>query len=212
MDIYEEMRKTGFVPVVVINKVEDAVPTAKALLKGGINFMEITFRTACAEEAIKAVAESVEDMIVGAGTVLNLNQAQEAVEAGAKFIVSPGISDEVVTWCLNNRIPVLPGAVTPTEIMHALDLGLNTVKFFPANVYGGLKAIKALGAPFGAVKFLPTGGVNLDNLGEFIQDSKILAVGGSFTCTGKDIDSGNFDRISEISKQTTEIISNARAK
>lgn len=207
----ECINKTGFVPVVVINKVETSVPTAKALLEGGINFMEITFRTACAEEAIKEVAINVPDMIVGAGTVINVDQAKRAVEAGAKFIVSPGLSESVVIWCNENNIPVLPGCVTPSEIMKAMELGLKVVKFFPANIYGGLKAIKALGGPFPGIKFLPTGGVSLENLNEFASNSKIIAVGGSFVCPSKDIDEGNYDEITSLSREAIRIINESRS-
>ncbi len=210
MDIFENMYKTGFVPVVVINKADNAVKTAEALLKGGIDFMEITFRTECAKEAISLVSKNVKNMIVGAGTVINLKQAKEAVEAGAQFIVSPGFSEEIVEWCLENNIPVLPGCVTPTEIMRAINMGLNNVKFFPANIYGGLSAIKALSAPFGGIRFLPTGGVSESNLSDFIANPKILAAGGSFVCSAKDIDEGNFAVIEESAKRVTETVRKIR--
>ncbi|MCQ2483083.1 MAG: bifunctional 4-hydroxy-2-oxoglutarate aldolase/2-dehydro-3-deoxy-phosphogluconate aldolase [Clostridia bacterium] len=210
MDIFENMYKTGFVPVVVINNADNAVKTAEALLKGGIDFMEITFRTECAKEAISSVSKNVKNMIVGAGTVINLNQAKEAVEAGAKFIVSPGLSEEVVEWCIENDIPVLPGCVTPTEIMKAVSMGLKNIKFFPANIYGGLSAIKALSAPFGGIKFLPTGGVSEQNLSDFISNPKILAAGGSFVCAAKDIDEGNYDAIAESAARVTDIVRKIR--
>lgn len=210
MDIFENMYKTGFVPVVVINNADNAVKTAEALLKGGIDFMEITFRTECAKEAISLVSKNVKNMIVGAGTVINLNQAKEAVEAGAKFIVSPGLSEEVVEWCIENDIPVLPGCVTPTEIMKAVSMGLKNIKFFPANIYGGLSAIKALSAPFGGIKFLPTGGVSEQNLSDFISNPKILAAGGSFVCAAKDIDEGNYDAIAESAARVTDIVRKIR--
>ena len=202
----EQISACGIVPVVVLNNVNDAVPTAKALLAGGINVMEITFRTAAAADSIKAVAAEVPDMLVGAGTVVNLEQCKLAVECGAKFIVSPGYDEEVVSWCCDNGIAVCPGCVTPTEIMMALKHGLKVLKFFPANVYGGLGAIKALAGPFGGVKFIPTGGVNLQNVGEFIADPHIHAVGGSWVCPKADIAAGNFDKITALCKESRKAL------
>ena len=175
------------IPVVVIKNLQDTEPTLKALRDGGINTAEITFRTSCAKEAIALGVELFPDMNIGAGTVINGEQAQAAVEAGAKFIVSPGLSNDVANVCKVNKLPYYPGCVTPTEIMQALELGINVVKFFPANVYGGLNALKALSGPFPQVKFIPTGGVNLDNLAEFLAFDKIFAVGGSFMMKGDDI-------------------------
>lgn len=172
------------IPVVVIKNLEDTVPTLTALKKGGINCAEITFRTACAEDAIKLAVKEFPDMNVGAGTVINAEQCKKAIDAGAKFIVSPGLSVAVANLCKETGIPYFPGCVTPTEIMQALELGITIVKFFPANVYGGLKALKALSAPFPQVKFIPTGGVDLTNLKEFIEFEKIYAVGGSFMMKG----------------------------
>ena len=172
------------VPVVVIQKLEDAIPTLQALYDGGIHVAEITFRTACAAEAIAEGVKAFPDMMIGAGTVINRAQARQAIRAGAKFIVSPGLSLEVAGHCEATDTPYLPGCVTPTEIMQAIDLGLTTVKFFPANVYGGLSAIKALAGPFPQIKFLPTGGVDLSNINEFLACDKIAAVGGSFMMKG----------------------------
>ncbi|MBP3414870.1 MAG: bifunctional 4-hydroxy-2-oxoglutarate aldolase/2-dehydro-3-deoxy-phosphogluconate aldolase [Clostridia bacterium] len=205
-----EFYKTGVVPVVVLEDAKDAVPTAKALLAGGVNLMEITFRTAAAADSIKAVAEQCPDMIVGAGTVITLDQCKKAVEMGAKFIVSPGYNEKVVEWCVDNGIMVTPGCVTPTEIMAALEKGLKIIKFFPANVYGGLNGMKALSAPFGAVKFIPTGGVSGANLSEYINAPFIHAVGGSWLCAKKDISEGNFDKITELCKQARDIVDAAR--
>lgn len=168
------------IPVVVIKNLDDTENILAALKKDGINCAEITFRTACAKEAIALAVEKFPDMNVGAGTVINGRQCVEALNAGAKFIVSPGLSVEVAEICKANDVPYYPGCVTPTEIMQALDLGITTVKFFPANVYGGLKALKALSAPFPQVKFIPTGGVNRENLDEFLAFDKVAAVGGSF--------------------------------
>ena len=180
MDVMKRLAAAAVVPVVVLENVADAVPCANAMVAGGVDVMEITFRTAAAADSIRAVAAECPDMLVGAGTIVNLEQCKLAVECGAKFIVSPGFDEEVVAWCVENGIAVCPGCVTPTEIMAAKKLGLNCVKFFPANVYGGLKAIKALSAPFPQVKFIPTGGVDRSNIDEFLAFDKIAAIGGSF--------------------------------
>ena len=198
MTVMEKLAQCIVVPVVVLDKVEDAIPTAKALAAGGIDTMEITFRTACAPECIKAVAENCPDVLVGAGTIINLDQCKLAIEMGAKFIVSPGFSHEVVGYCVENGITVLPGCVTPTEIMYALSYGLDTVKFFPANIYGGLVAMKHLCAPFSGLKFVPTGGVNNDNIHEFAEAPYVHAVGGSWVCPKADINAGNWEKITNL--------------
>ncbi len=172
------------IPVVVINDLSATIKTLSALREGGTNCAEITFRTACAEQAIKVGVGEFPDMNIGAGTVINREQAERAVRAGAKFIVSPGFSDEVAEFCIANKVPYYPGCVTPTEIMRALSCGLTVVKFFPAGVYGGLKAMKALAAPFPQIKFIPTGGVDLTNLKEYLDFDKVYAVGGSFMMKG----------------------------
>ena len=189
------------VPVVVLDDAADAVPTAKALLAGGVDVMEITFRTAAAADSIAAVAKECPDMLVGAGTVITLEQCKKAVACGAKFIVAPGYSEEVVSWCVENNVAITPGCVTPTEIMAAMSHGLKVVKFFPANVYGGLSAMKALSGPFGGIKFIPTGGVNDKNLAEYISAPFIHAVGGSWLCAKADIAAHNFDKITSLCKE-----------
>ena len=206
MDVLKRLAQSGVVPVVVLEDAKDAVPTAKAMLAGGIDVMEITFRTAAAADSIKAVAQECPDMVVGAGTVINLEQCKLAVECGAKFIVSPGYDEETVAWCCDNGIPVTPGCVTPTEIMMALKHGLKVLKFFPANVYGGLSAIKSLAGHFGGVKFIPTGGVNAQNLAEFISSPYIHAVGGSWICPKADIAAGNFDKITALCKEARKTL------
>ena len=198
MDVLSRLAAAGVVPVVVLDEAKDAIPTAKAMLAGGVDVMEITFRTAAAPDAIKAVAENCPDMLVGAGTVLNLEQCKLAVEMGAKFIVSPGFDANVVGWCIENGIAVTPGCVTPTEITAAVNMGLKVVKFFPANVYGGLNAMKNLSAPFGGVKFLPTGGVNTGNIKEYISAPFIHAVGGSWVCPKDAIKAGEFEKITAL--------------
>lgn len=198
MDVLKRLANSGVVPVVVLDDAANAVPTAKALLAGGVDVMEITFRTAAAADSIRAVAKECPDMLVGAGTVITLDQCKLAVDCGAKFIVAPGYDDEVVAWCVENNVAVTPGCVTPTEIMAAMKRGLKVLKFFPANVYGGLTALKALAGPFGGIKFIPTGGVNNDNIGEFAASPYVHAVGGSWICPKADIAAGNFDKITEL--------------
>ena len=165
------------IPVVVIKELNDTKVILSALQKEGMLCAEITFRTACAEEAIKLAVQEFPNMEIGAGTVINGEQCERAIKAGAKFIVSPGLSEEVAIICKKKNIPYYPGCVTPTEIMQAISLGITTVKFFPANVYGGLKAMKALSAPFPQIRFIPTGGVNRENLDEYLAWDKIAALG-----------------------------------
>ena len=198
MDVLTRLSTAGVVPVVVLEDAKDAVPTAKAMLAGGIDVMEITFRTAAAPDAIRAVAGACPDMLVGAGTVITLEQCKQAVACGARFIVSPGFDAEVVQWCVDHGVAVTPGCVTPTEITAALKLGLKVLKFFPANVYGGLSAMKALSGPFVGVKFIPTGGVNAQNLGEYISAPFVHAVGGSWVCPKADISAGSFEKITAL--------------
>ena len=169
-----------FIPVVVIKEMSETDKILTALKNNGINCAEITFRTACAAEAIAYASKNYPDMSIGAGTVINAQQCEAALAAGATFIVSPGLSVAVAKICNERGVPYYPGCVTPTEIMQALELGITTVKFFPANVYGGLKAMKALAAPFPQIKFIPTGGVDRNNIDEFLAWDKIAAIGGSF--------------------------------
>jgi len=169
-----------YIPVVVIKEMSETDKILTALKNNGINTAEITFRTACAAEAIAYACKNYPDMSIGAGTVINAEQCEAALAAGAQFIVSPGLSVSVAKICKEKNIPYYPGCVTPTEIMAALELGITTVKFFPANVYGGLKALKALSAPFPQVTFIPTGGVDRSNIDEFLAFDKIVAIGGSF--------------------------------
>jgi 2-dehydro-3-deoxyphosphogluconate aldolase/(4S)-4-hydroxy-2-oxoglutarate aldolase len=204
MNITEEIYKIGIVPVIKINDVEKAIPLAKALIDGGLPIAEITFRTEAAEEAIKRVSEAYPEMLVGAGTVLTIEQAQRAKNAGAKFIVSPGFNPKVVKWCLENDIVPTPGCTTPTEIEQALELGLNIVKFFPAEQSGGIDKIKALCAPYGQIKFIPTGGINLDNLNDYISFKKIVACGGSFMVKEDYINEGQWDKITDLTKKSVD--------
>ena len=201
MNVLKRIGDCGIVPVVVIDKAEDAPQTAKALLSGGVDVMEITLRTKAGMESIRQVARQNPEVCVGAGTVLTLDQCKQAVEAGARFIVSPGFDRTLVEWCIANNVAVTPGCVTPTEITEALSLGLKVLKFFPANVYGGLSAMKALAGPFGDVKFIPTGGISDKNLPEYAGVPFIHAVGGSWLCAKEDIAAGNWDKISALSAQ-----------
>lgn len=206
MDILNKLSAAGVVPVVVIEDAKDAVSTAEALLRGGIDVMEITFRTAAAPDAIRAVRDNCPKMLVGAGTVITLEQCKQAVDCGASFIVSPGFNREVVAWCVGHDIAVTPGCVTPTEIMEAMELGLKVLKFFPANVYGGLSAMKALSGPFGGIKFIPTGGVNAQNLAEYISAPFIHAVGGSWVCPKADISAGHFEKITQLCREARKAV------
>lgn len=208
--VLQLMKKSGVIPVVVLDDTAKALTTANALLAGGVSVMEITFRTAAAADSIKAVSENCPEMLVGAGTVVTLDQCKQALECGAKFIVSPGFDPEVVSWCVERNIPITPGCVTPTEIMAAMKLGLNVVKFFPAGVYGGLKAMKSLSAPFGGVKFIPTGGVDAKNLKEYLDAPFVHAVGGSWLCPKKEIAAGNFDAVTALCREASQIVKEVR--
>lgn len=200
----------GVVPVVVLNDVEQAIPTAKALLKGGINVMEITFRTAAAKDCIARVAAEMPEMIVGAGTVVTLEQLHDAVSAGAKFIVCPGSDEEIIAEALRLDVPVVPGAITPSEIMMGLKHGLKVFKFFPAETYGGIKAIKALCGPFPQISFIPTGGISQANVADYYKNPKIKAVGGSWMVTKDMVEAGNFDEITQKSAAVTALFKELR--
>ena len=180
----EQIKKMKIVPVVVLNTLEETLPKMKALVEGGLPCAEITFRTACAEEAIKLTVKNFPDMFVGAGTVINRDQCERAIKAGAKFIVSPGLSEEVADCCAEHDMLYLPGIVTPTEAMAAIAKGLTTLKFFPASNYGGLKTIKAICAAFPYLNIMPTGGITADNISEYLAYDKIIACGGSWMMKG----------------------------
>lgn len=205
-EILRKIGDLGIVPVVKIDNAKDAVPLGKALIEGGLPVAEITFRTEAAEEAIKNIASELPQMIVGAGTVLNIDQAKRAVAAGAKFVVSPGFNTSVVEYCLNNNIPITPGCCNPTDIEMALDHGLEVVKFFPAEAFGGLNTIKAISAPYGMLKFIPTGGINEKNIKEYLAFNKILACGGSWMVKDELIKAGKFDEITQRTKEAVNLI------
>ena len=210
MTVKEKIAENLLIPVVVMDDVDKADDTARALLKGGIKVMEITLRTEAGLRAIENVQNACPDLLVGAGTVLSLAQCEKAVARGAAFIVSPGFDYEIVEYCLRSNVAVFPGCVTPTEITAAIKAGLDTVKFFPAHIYGGVTAIKALSAPFPAVRFIPTGGIDNDNLSQFIIP-QVFAIGGGWLCDRKHINAGNFQAITAACETAVKIVNQTRS-
>lgn len=206
----EQIASYGVVPVVVLNDTKDALPLAKALVEGGLAVAEVTFRTDAAEESIRIMTEAYPDMLVGAGTVLTVEQIERAVKAGAKFIVSPGFDPEIVDYCIEKGIPVYPGTVTPTEVAMAVKRDLKVCKFFPAAQFGGLDTIKALAAPYTMVKFMPTGGVSLKNLRDYLSCDKIAACGGTWMVKGNLISEGRFDEIRQMTADAVAIVKEMR--
>ena len=200
----------GVVPVVVLEDAKDAEALAKALIEGGLPCAEVTFRTEAAEESIRRMSEAYPAMLVGAGTVLTVEQVERAVSAGAKFIVSPGFDPEIVEYCLERSIPVFPGCTTPSEVAQAVKRGLRVVKFFPAEQFGGVSTIKALAAPYQMVKFMPTGGVNAKNLKEYLSCDRIIACGGSWMVKSDLIRAGEFDKICEMTKEAVALVKEIR--
>ncbi len=200
MDMIQKFASLGIVPVIKLNDPADAVPLCRALAKGGLPVAEITFRTAAAEESIRRVAQELPEVLVGAGTVLTVEQADKAMNAGAKFIVTPGFNPEVVGHCVEKGYPIFPGCPTTSDIEQAIRFGLKVVKFFPAEAMGGLNTIKAVSAPYGDMLFMPTGGVNEDNLNTYLSFPKIVACGGSWMAKSDLIEAGQFDRIEEITR------------
>jgi len=205
-DVLKKIGDAGLVPVVVIDDAGLAAPTAKALIDGGLDVMEITMRTDQGIKAIKNVKKAYPDMLIGAGTVLTLDKAKESVDAGAEFIVSPGLDTELVEWCQNKKVAITPGVVTPTDIQQALKYNLTILKFFPAGVFGGVKGCKALYAPYRMVKFIPTGGANKDNLGDYADKNFVHAIGGSWLCKASDINNKNFDKITQNVSESINIL------
>lgn len=206
----EQFKEVGVVPVVVLNDAKDALPLAEALVEGGLPCAEVTFRTDAAEESIRLMAEKYPDMLVGAGTVLTIDQVDRAVGAGAKFIVSPGFDPEIVDYCISKEIPVFPGCITPSEVAQAVKRGLKVVKFFPAEQAGGVAMIKAMAAPYTMVKFMPTGGISTKNLRSYLECDKILCCGGSWMVKGDLIKAGEFDKIREMTKEAVALAAEIR--
>ncbi len=209
-EVLKQMSDFGIIPVVVLNDTKDAEPLGKALVDGGIPCAEVTFRTEAAEESIRIMAEKFPEMLVGAGTILTTEQVDRAVAAGAKFIVSPGLNPKVVQYCIDKNIPVTPGIITPGEMEQAIELGLEVVKFFPAESFGGLKTIKSMAAPYNKMKFMPTGGINPENVKEYLKFDKIIACGGSWMVAGNLIKEGKFDEITKLVAEAAEIVKEIR--
>ena len=203
-EILQRIQKIGIVPVVVLDDAKDAAPLAKALCEGGLPCAEVTFRTAAAEESIRVISTEFPDMLVGAGTVLTTEQVDRAVSAGAKFIVSPGLDPKVITYCIERNIPVTPGTCTPSDLAIAASLGLDVVKFFPAEQAGGLAMIKAMAAAYTQMMFMPTGGINAKNLNSYLAYDRILACGGSWMVKKDLIAAGEFDKIRELTKEAVQ--------
>ena len=210
--VLEQIQEIGIVPVVVLNDAKDAEPLAKALCDGGLACAEVTFRTAAAEESIRIMSEKFPDMLVGAGTVLTTEQVDRAVAAGAKFIVSPGLNPRIVKYCVDKGILITPGCANPSDIEQALEQGLEVVKFFPAEAAGGLKMIKAMAAPYVGVKFMPTGGINQNNVREYLAYDRILACGGSWMVKSDLVDAGKFDAIEKLARECVDIVKESRGK
>lgn len=204
-DVLETIEQLGIVPVVVIENAKDAVPLCRALQEGGLPLAEITFRTAAAEDAIRAVSSDLPEVLVGAGTVLTTQQAEKAIKAGARFIVSPGLNPAVVEFCMEKSVPVIPGCCTPTDIEVALGLGLNVVKFFPAEAFGGIKTLKAISAPYSMMKFVPTGGINATNLNDYLSFDKVLACGGSWMVNSELLKRGDFEEITRLTREAMHL-------
>ena len=208
--VAEQFYDYGVVPVVVLEEAADAIPLAKALTEGGLPCAEVTFRTEAAEQSIRLMSGEFPDMLVGAGTVLTVEQTDRAVAAGAKFIVSPGFDSEIVDYCLQKEIPVFPGCMTPSEVAQAAKRGMKVVKFFPAEQAGGVAMIKAMAAPYSMMKFMPTGGISAKNLKDYLVCDKIICCGGSWMVKGDLIRNGEFDRIRELTKEAAELAASIR--
>lgn len=207
----KRLEEYGVVPVVVLKDTKDAIPLADALIEGGLSCAEVTFRTEAAEESIRLMSKKYPEMLVGAGTVLTTEQVDRAVNAGAKFIVSPGFDAEIVDYCIEKNIPVFPGCITPSEVAQAVKRGLKVIKFFPAEQAGGVAMIKAMGAPYTMVKFMPTGGISAKNLSEYLSCSNIVCCGGSWMVKGDLITEGKFDEITALTKEAVELVKSIRA-
>ena len=208
--IFEQFSKIGIIPVVVLDDPKDAADLGKALCENGLPCAEVTFRTAAAEETIRVMSREFPDMLVGAGTVLTKEQVDRAINAGAKFIVSPGLNPKIVQYCLDRSIPITPGTQTPSEMEQALELGLKVVKFFPAEPAGGLNMIKAVAAPYVDLKFMPTGGINAKNVRDYLGYNKIIACGGSWMVKKDLITGGKWDELGKLVREAADIVKEIR--
>ena len=211
-EIIKKLGEFGIIPVIAIDDAETAVPLGQALLNGGLPCAEITFRTAAAAEAIQKMSAAHPDIVVGAGTVLTVEQAETAVASGAKFIVTPGFDAAVVDWCIANGVPITPGVMTPTEINMALNKGVTLVKYFPAEAAGGVKALKAIAAPYGGVTFIPTGGVSTANLADYLSLPMVHACGGSWVATKALINAGEFEKIEKLTAEGVALVKEIRSE
>ncbi len=209
-EMLKQIENFGVIPVVVLNDAKDAAPLAKALCEGGLPCAEVTFRTEAAEESIRIMATEFPEMTIGAGTILTIDQVDRAVRAGAKFIVSPGFDPEIVDYCISKGIVVLPGCITPSEVAQAVKRGLEVVKFFPAEQFGGVATIKALAAPYTGVRFMPTGGISAKNLAAYLGFKKIVACGGSWMVKGDLVAAGEFDKIKEMTAEAVSLVKEIR--
>lgn len=209
-ELIKRISEIGVIPVIKIDRASDAVPLARALAKGGLNAAEITFRTAAAEDAIKAIAAEIPEMLIIAGTVLTPLQADKAMAAGASAIVSPGTNPMVVDHCNKMGYPIIPGVCTPSEVEMAMSHGLSYLKFFPAEAAGGVKMISAMSAPYGNVRFMPTGGINLKNVGEYLTNKAVFACGGSWMVPASLINEGKFDEIEALARDASALVKEIR--
>jgi 2-dehydro-3-deoxyphosphogluconate aldolase/(4S)-4-hydroxy-2-oxoglutarate aldolase len=201
-----EISNIGIVPVVALDNLQQALPLAEALYSGGIRCIEITFRTVAAEESIKIISKEMPELIVGAGTVLTIEQIDKAVRAGAKFIVSPGLNPQIVKYCLSKGIPIVPGCATPSDVESAMELGLEVVKFFPAETSGGIDMIKALAAPYVNMKFMPTGGIDIKNLDKYLSFNKVIACGGSWMANKELLKNKEYSTITKLTKEAVSVM------
>lgn len=206
--IIDQIKKLGLFPIATINDAANAAPLADAVEQGGLNSIEITFRTSAAAKAIATIGKNNPNLLIGAGTVLTVEQAARAAESGAKFIVTPGFSDKVVEYCLKHDITIMPGVATPTDIQRAIEFGLDAVKLFPAGALGGMKMLKALAAPFPKMRFVPTGGINTENLPDYLAHPAVLACGGSWLTKTDLIDSRQFDKVTQLTGQAVKAMGN----
>jgi len=208
--VAERMRELGVIPVAVIDEASNAIPLVDALTEGGLPCAEVTFRTDAAEDSIRAISQSRPDVLVGAGTVLSVEQAEKAIGAGARFVVAPGFDAEVVDYCIEQGVDVYPGCATASEMSQAWKRGLRTVKFFPCGQLGGLAAMKALAGPFGGITFIPTGGINVDNLSKYLSSPLVLACGGSWVASSRLVAEGRFDDIAREARRASEVVRSNR--